>query len=344
LAALGEGFDQNSNRPVSSGGSVLPFLFSKNPLSLIGKERRFMTLITVFLQMLALLIMIGAGYVATKLDMLDEHTSSKMSQMIVTIFNPLLAFSSAVSSAGDIPLGRMGVVALVAIGMFLLFILVGTVLSPLFDKSPFQRKMFQLMFVFSNLGFIGIPVVNSVLGAEYVIYVTEFMLVYNLVFYTYGVALMDGRFNLSSLRSMVNPGNIMTIAAIVVIVFHLHVPAFLLTATTYLGNVASPLALVTVGYTLAHSNLKEIFGDVRLYVFSAIKLLILPLLVLPVLRLLPLEQELIPVFMIMLGMPIGNMPLILGTQKGIDCTTCSAGIIMTTLLCVVTVPILLAFV
>lgn len=303
-----------------------------------------MTLITVFVQMLSLLIIIGAGWAAAKRDMLDEHTCTKMSQLILNIFNPFLAFSSAVSAVGTISLGQMGIVALVAMGMFLVFIFAGMILSPLFDKDPFQRKIFQLMFVFSNLGFIGIPVVSCVLGPEYVVYVTEFMLAYNLVFYTYGVALMDGRFSLASLKAMINPGNIMSVAAIFVIVLQLQIPGFILTATTYLGNAASPLALVTVGYTLAHSNLRAIFGDVRLYIFSAIKLLLLPMAMLPLLRLLPIDPSLIPLCLVMLGMPIGNMPLILGTQKGIDCTTCSAGIIMTTLLCVFTVPILMALV
>lgn len=303
-----------------------------------------MTLITVFVQMLSLLIMIGAGWIAAKKNMLDEHTSSKMSKMILTVFNPFLAFSCAVSAVGKISLGQMGAVALVALGMFLFFILSGTLLAPLFDKDPFQRKIFQLMFIFSNLGFIGIPVVSCVLGPEYVVYVTEFMITYNLVFYTYGVALMDGKMSLASLKSMVNPGNIMSVAAILVIVFQVKIPGFILTATTYLGNVASPMALVLVGYTVAHSNLRDIFGNKRLYVFSAVKLLVLPIVMLFILRLLPIDPYLVPLFVVMFGMPIGNMPLILGTQKGIDCTTCSAGIIMTTLLCVFTVPVLVALV
>ena len=201
-----------------------------------------------------------------------------------------------------------------------------------------------MMFVFSNLGFIGIPVVSSILGEEYVVYVTEFLLIYTLVFYTYGIALMDGSFSLSSLKSMINPGTVSGTAALLVILLGIQLPDFIKTAVTYLGNVTSPMALVAVGFTLAHSDWKKIFGQPRLYVFSVIKLLALPLLMLPLLRLATQDQALISVCMVMFGMPIGNMPLILGTQKGIDGTTCSAAIILTTLLCVFTIPILLALV
>lgn len=300
-----------------------------------------MAIFTVFFQMLALLIMIGVGYFVTKTGMMDEHTNSQMSKMIVNVFNPFLVFSSAANSVGLISLDTIWIVGLIAVGMFLIFIIVGMILSPLFDKDKEQQKIFQMMFVFSNLGFIGIPVVTSILGAEYVVYVTEFMLIYTIVFYTYGITLMEGKFSLASLKAMINPGTVSGLAAMLIIIFEIPIPDFIKTATTYLGNVTSPMALVAVGFTLAHSELKNIFGQVRLYIFAVIKLLILPLLMLPMLKMVTNDAALIPVCMIIFGMPIGNMPLILGMQKGIDGTVCSAAIILTTVLCVFTVPILI---
>ena len=78
----------------------------------------------------------------------------------------------------------------------------------------------------------------------------------------------------------------------------------------------------------------------RLYVFSVNELLVLPLLMLPVLRMFTEDPAILSVCMIMFGMPIGNMPLILGTERGIDGRTCSAAIILSTVLCVFTVPVL----
>ncbi|MDE7246009.1 MAG: AEC family transporter [Oscillospiraceae bacterium] len=300
-----------------------------------------MSFSTVLFQMFALLIMIGAGLFAARRDMWDKHSNNCISRMIVNIFNPLLVFSSAANSVGKIPLQRMGAVGLAAAAMFLIFILAGMLLAPLFDKDPAQRKIFQLMFVFSNLGFIGIPVVNSILGTDYVVYVTEFMLVYNLVFYTYGMGLMDGRFTASSLKTMINPGNLFSIAGLLLIAANIHLPDFLLTAVTYLGNAASPLALMSVGYTLMISDPRMTFGSIKIYIFSIIKLLVLPLLLLPVLKILPIDPNLLPVCMVMLGMPVGNMPLMLGTEKGIDCSVCTSAILVSTILCIITIPILL---
>lgn len=303
-----------------------------------------MTILTVFIQMLSLLVMIAAGWIAARTKMIDTHTNSHMSQLIVNIFNPLLVLSSAAGSVGQVPLSRLLTVFLIAIGMFLFFILMGSILSPFFDKDPFQRKIFQLMFVFSNLGFIGIPVVSSVLGAEYVVYVSEFLLIYNLVFYTYGVSLMRGRFTPGSLRALVNPGNAACILAMILVLANLPLPGFLRTAVDYLGGAASPLALMAVGFTLAGANRKEIFGDKRLYLFVFLKLLALPCLMLPLLRLLPIDAALVSVCMVMFGMPVGSMPLMLITQQGLDGKVCTASVLLSTILCVVTVPILVSLV
>lgn len=287
--------------------------------------------------------MIGAGYYVTKKGMLDAHTNNQMSDLIVNLFNPLLVLASAANSVGKISLDAMKLIGIIAVGMFLAFILAGMILSPLFEKDKEQRKIFQLMFVFSNVGFIGIPVISSIFGEQYVVYVSEFMLVYTLVFYTYGIALMDGQFSKSSLRAMANPGTVSALLAMAVIIWGIQLPEFLKTAVAYLGNVTSPMALVAVGFALAESDLKKIFCQPRLYAFSAVKLLVLPLALLPLLRLAVPNADLLAVCMVMFGMPVGNMPLILGNQRGLDVSSCSAAIILSTILCVLTVPVLMLF-
>lgn len=303
-----------------------------------------MTLFTVFFQMLSLLLMIIMGAIATKTGILDPHTNTHISKLILNILNPMLVLSSAANNVGQIPLSLMGRIALVGVGMFAVFIFLATVLAPVFEKEDDQKKMFRMMFVFSNYGFIGIPVVSSVLGQEYVIYVTEFIVLYNLIFFTYGMVQMDGTFSASSLKTMVNPGNICSILAILVAVFSVRLPNFILTTIGSMGNATSPLAMLCVGYAVANTDLRQIFRNKKMYIFTVLKLLIIPLVLLFPLRLLVTDPMLMAVCMIIFGMPVGNMPLMLGTERGFDCTECSAAIILTTLLCVITVPILVAII
>lgn len=301
-----------------------------------------MAFFTVFFQMLSLIIMIGAGYFAARRRSYDAHTNTQMSGLIVNLFSPMLMISSAAAAVGKVSMQTIGLAGAAAAGMFAFFILSGMILTPLFVKDKGQRKIYQMMFVFSNLGFIGIPVVSGVLGSEYVAYVTVFMLLYNFVFYTYGVTLMEGEFSLSTMKAMFNPGTIAGISAMLIIIYGVRIPGFILTAVTYLGNIASPMALVAVGFTVANCDAKQVFCQPKLYLFSIVKLLAIPFVMLLLLRLLVADADLIKVCIIMFGMPVGNLPLILATKKGIDCTACSAAIILSTVLCVFSIPLLLA--
>lgn len=301
------------------------------------------TFFTVLSPMVSLFLLILAGVVTTKLGYLDDYAVNKISALLVHIINPFLLLVSAFNATG-VTHSSMLLVLAISFLVFLLFGVIGTLTAPLFDPEASQQGMYKLMFMFSNLGFIGIPVVSAVLGADYLVYVAEFNLMYNLFFYTYGVSLLSGGFSRSSLKQVINAGTVSAILALVIVWFDLSVPDFLMTAFTYLGDCNTPLALLLVGAALSKTRLRDIFSSRRLYIFSAVKLLALPLLSVPVFRLLGLDSGLIATCALMIGMPVGNMPLILGTERGIDCTTCSSGIIMSTLLCVITIPFLMLFV
>lgn len=301
------------------------------------------TFFTVLSPMVSLFLLILAGVATTKLGYLDDYAVNKISALLVHIINPFLLLVSAFNATG-VTHSSMLLVLAIAFSVFLLFGVAGALTAPIFDKDASQQGMYKLMFMFSNLGFIGIPVVGTVLGPDYLVYVAEFNLMYSLFFYTYGIALLDGGFSRSSLKKIINAGTVSAVLAFFIVWFDLSIPDFLLTTFTYLGNCNTPLALLLVGAALSKTHLRDIFSSRRLYLFSAVKLLVLPLLSIPLLRLLNLDNGLIATCVLMIGMPVGNMPLILGTERGIDCTTCSSGIIMSTLLCVMTIPILMAFI
>lgn len=293
--------------------------------------------------MLALLIMIGAGAVACKINLLDEHTNSRLTSLIVVIFNPMLIFSSAANAVGQITFDRLIVVGAIATVMFIAFIFLGMIMKGIFEKDIEKKRIWQLMFVFNNAGFIGIPVVSTVLGPKYVVYVTVFIVIWNIIFYTYGIAVMEGRFDIKSIKSIVNPGTVFSVLGLLLIAFEIHLPGFIVTASTYIGDVTPAVALMLVGYSIMKADLKAILRNSKLYIFTFIKMLIIPLIMCFVLKLFISDMDVINVCTIEFGMPVGNMPLMLALQKGMDGSDCSAAIILTTLFCVISVPLLLAF-
>lgn len=298
----------------------------------------------VFSQMLALALLLLTGYGIARKEMADQHTMGHISKMINYIFNPMLMLSSCIGAIGKIDKVSWFMVFALSLVIFIVMIALSYVIAPLFTKAKGQKEMYQMMLIFGNFGFMGIPVVRGVYGEEYVVYVLAFILSFNIFFYTFAFALVEGRFSLASVKKMFNPGMIAAVITILIMIFEPPIPTFIATTVTYLGNVTSPMAMIAVGVTMANSDLKAIFTNNKIYVFTLLRSILIPLLAIPVVRMLPLDTTVIGICLIEIAMPIANMPLILGTERGMDCTDCSAGIIMTTLFSVLTIPVLVALV
>lgn len=303
-----------------------------------------MTIVTVFLQMLSLTLMILVGVLIARRKLVDDHSMGQMSHLINYVFNPMMMLSSGIASVGTVDKQVLFLLFAIVAALYVLFIVLAWLIGPRFDKRPGQSEMFQLMIVFSNIGFMGIPVVRGVFGEEYVVYVLAFVLMYNLFFYTYGVTLMNGKVSRESLKSMLNPGTVFAVITLLIVSFEVRIPDFLANTVGYLGDVASPLAMLAVGVTVAKSDLKTIFLSPKMWLFTLVKMVALPVVMIPLLKLLPFPDTVIGICLVEIGMPVANMTLILGTEKGLDCTNCSAAIIMTTLASVITIPLLVALI
>ncbi len=112
----------------------------------------------------------------------------------------------------------------------------------------------------------------------------------------------------------------------------------------YLGNAAVPLSMMMTGVSLAQMSLREVFSDWKMYQFTFVKMLVVPILVALVVRNFGLNPTITGIFVLMFGMPNGSMPVMLAVDYGMDSSICSRGIVLTTLLSLITLPIVTYFI
>ena len=236
-----------------------------------------------------------------------------------------------------------GTVFLAAV-LFLVLILLAVPISKIFAGGCEEKKIYSLIFVFSNLGFIGIPVVQSIFGKGALIYVAIFILEYNILLYTYGYLLVmpsDSKFHPGSLKSLLNMGTLSCLLALLIFVCHIRLPYILGTTITYLGNVATPLALIVIGISIGQQeHLYRIFCQWKLYLFLIVKMILVPLFMAVVLKRLPISEELAQVSVILMAMPVGSMTVLLLKENHMKETLCSDSIILSSLLSIVSIPFL----
>lgn len=299
----------------------------------------------VFGQMLILFLLMLTGFYVYKKGIINEISYAHISKLVVDVLNPALILSGVL--AKEVAVSRISLLytALLAAIMYLLLILAAPLLNRLLKVPEKDAGIYRLMTIFANVGFIGIPVVSSVYGKGSIIYVSIFILMYNILMYTYGIyTLTRGTSVISGDKNpflrLVNPGVISCLLALLVLFCNLHFPPFISGAIDYLGSAAVPLSMIITGASLATANFKSLFLDKRLYLFSFIKLLLVPALVTFCLSLfsLPIPDMLLGITVFMIAMPIGSVPIMLAAEYGIDGTTCSRGVLITTLLSVLTIP------
>ena len=139
-------------------------------------------------QMLVLFAMMFTGYFLARRDWINDSLSSALSRLVVNIFNPFLMISSvfgqSLKQSGPLFWQNLVLVGIFYLLLFLAGFFIVFVLRPTSQTAP----IYKLLTLLPNCGFMGIPIVSSLLGAQYIIYVAVYMLVFNLIIYTYGIS------------------------------------------------------------------------------------------------------------------------------------------------------------
>lgn len=302
--------------------------------------------ITVLLtQMIKLFIIICVGFVLSKVKILDNHTRGQLTKILLYVTTPALIIHSFIENMGGsraVLLKLFGVATIT----YLLLPLAGVILMLLLRVSKKERGMYIFMTTFANVGFMGFPVVEALFGSQGVFYTAVFNCMFNIVIFSFGVVLMyygeeDGKSlkEVLSLKKIMNPGIIGCLCAIIIFLAGIMVPPVVDDVFASVGGLTSPLAMILVGASLAGMKAKELFGGVRIYVFTVLKQIAIPLLTWPLISIFITDELLSAVTLLMVSMPVANSAVLFATEYGKDEKLAAKGIFITTVASLVTIPL-----
>ena len=311
-----------------------------------------MNMFVVIQQMLVLLVMMLIGYIVFRIKWLDANACGKMSKIVVNVLNPCLMINGvlgkAVNLKGDMLFQTLVLVVVYYGALILLSIPVASILRV---KNK-HYNLYRLMLIFSNVGFMGIPVVTSIYGKEAMLLIAFYNLGYNLLLYTYGIYLASTggepgekteTAKGAGWKKLLNLGVASCLISIIIFLSGVTMPDSVCTFFDYVGNAAVPLSMILIGASVAQGGKKEFFLDRKMYVFMAVKMLAIPVAAALLMRLLPWPAMVEGVFILMLAMPVGSIVVMLAAESGADEIECTKGSILTTLLSVLTIPIVSVF-
>lgn len=298
----------------------------------------------VIQQMLVLFAMMAVGYVSYRLNWLDDAACSKLSTIIIQVLNPAVIINGVLGKDSSEAGALIGQNLLLIVIMFVFLILVSHLVAALLRVPKAEKNQYRLMTIFANVGLMGIPVVSSIYGSEALIFVSFYILVYNVLIYTLGVWLAGGGGGVKlEWKKILNTGVISCLIAAALFTFHVETPEAVNTFMSYMGNSAIPLSMFVIGASVAQADLKSIFGNVRLYLFALLKMIGLPLLGMLLLKPFSFDRTLMGIFMIMLAMPVGSIVSMMVEEYGGGDKIGAHGVVLTSVLCVVTLPVVSLF-
>lgn len=294
-------------------------------------------------QMIIMLLLMSVGFVGSKIGMITEETSKRLSAIVVNIANPAMILVSGISD--ERMEGReLLSLTVVILAIYAVLLLLAYLLPVLLRVDPKSRGVYQAMTVFSNIGFMGYPIIAALYGSSAVLYGALYSIPFNILIYTFGVSALRKKENGAekkklSLKEVLNIGVITSIISLILYLWQIRVPGFLTDTLSYLGNLTAPLSMMVIGASMTSISLRELFTDVRLLLFSLIKLLLIPVFGMLLIRQVVTNEVICGVFMIMLATPAGSMTAMLAQEYDGDYETASRGVTLTTLLSVITMPV-----
>ncbi len=294
-------------------------------------------------QMIIMFLLMSVGFVGSKIGMITEETSKRLSAIVVNIANPAMILVSGISD--ERMEGReLLSLTVVILAIYAVLLLLAYLLPVLLRIDPKSRGVYQAMTVFSNIGFMGYPIIAALYGSSAILYGALYSIPFNILIYTFGVSALRKKENGAekkklSLKEVLNIGVITSIISLILYLWQIRVPGFLTDTLNYLGNLTAPLSMMVIGASMTSISLRELFTDVRLLLFSLIKLLLIPVLGMLLIRQVVTNEVICGVFMIMLATPAGSMTAMLAQEYDGDYETASRGVTLTTLLSVITMPV-----
>ena len=286
-------------------------------------------------QVVTLFLLMGVGFVMAQLGKLQSDGVSQMSTLVLYVVTPCLVIHSFEVERTDGMLGTLGA--------FFVAYVVCTVLVLVLARFLFQReepdRQAPLRFgmVYGNNGFMGLPLVLSILGPEALLLGVVSAVGFNFLMWTEGVKTMGGKVTVSSV--LINPATVGTVVGLALFLTGWRPPAMVDSAIGFMADLNTPLAMVVIGAQMAGADLKRSFTSRKLYGAAAVRLLVAPLIALVVLLPFHLDPMAYCACVVLCAVPTAGATGMFAQRFERDTAVAAQLVTLTTLLSVVTLPL-----
>ena len=278
------------------------------------------------------------GYAARKAKVLDPSLTRGLSGFILNVAIPFTIIAGFDRNIPSSVLPDLGRVALWAVGIHGFLIALSTFTYRKFPES--DRKVLSYITVFSNCGFMGFPVAESVFGKIGVMYASIYVIIFQIFIWTYGVSLFAGSSSKGQLRAaLLNTGNASVLIGLVVWLLPFKMPQAIDFSISTMASLTTPLSMIVVGATLADVPIAGLLKGRSLWIGTAIRIIFIPLLVYGLMRLAGVDGLPARIAAFLTAMPAAAQSVIFAERYKSNVGLASKLVFVTTILSALTIPV-----
>ncbi|MBU8789195.1 AEC family transporter [Oceanobacillus caeni] len=283
------------------------------------------------------------GFIVRKIGVLNENANDVLTQLILYITLPaLILYSLDISFSATLLKEFMWFIMMsayiLAISCFLAYWMRKS--SQLPEK---QKSVYEGLIIFGNQGFIGYAVSYILLGEQGVVYLTIFNICYLVLIWTYGIYLFSrSKESIDWKKIFLNPGILSTLTGLVIFLLPIRWPTVVSVGLESVGKMTIPLSMMLIGILIANvknSTFILLMKNTYIWKSSLTRLIIIPLLLLPFAAL-PVPFQVFLIAVLVSGMPSAPTISLYSQRYGGDTYFASMGVLLTTALCIITIPLL----
>ena len=226
-------------------------------------------------QVLIFAVMMFIGFLARKKRTITPEVTKGLSDVLINITSPLMVFTSFQFTYTSDMLRSAGKVFVFSLFIHLFSLLLGLVIYNMYPKP--SRTILRFITVFSNCGFMGLPLLQAIYGRIGVFYGSIYLTVFNLLLWTVGVVIFTGKQRQKSWgRDLLNPNIIGVVLGLATFALSIKIPSPVYSALELVGGMTTPLSMLVIGSLLAGVGIRDLFSGSALYYGTFIRLVVIP--------------------------------------------------------------------
>lgn len=300
----------------------------------------------IFQQLAVIIIYILLGIYLRKIKKIPKETGGILSTIIVGIMLPCTIVNSFLKMEVGIPLKEIVVVLIAASLMFVLLSIIAKTTGLLFRLTQKEKGIWEFALMFSNNIFMGFPIIEAIFGKQALIYASLACIPCNTLMFSYGIYLIakgEKKYQ-HSWGELINSCMAASAVAVLLLIFPIELPEVLANVIESMGNMASPLAMIVLGFAMADSLKLSLLKTWRTYVFCFLRLLAAPFVISGILQIVFPEHRMITgVLAVTAAMPASNTVVLMSEKYENDTEFAVKCVTVSTMLFMITAPALTCF-